>query len=359
MLPRLSVAAIKYGLTKEHNLHKIGPGDLMSQLIQFMQTFVIDANEGAEREGATADAQSRGKNKDLGGWAAQEESVSSSRRRGPPPTGEPAEQKKTAQGDPDEVAAEEMRETLRELDNVSCMLGCYRPYQICGIDWKKYIDGSEVTGFGASLLSCPQWSLLTPPLSSQVPLLLTLCCVCRCDLLCTDTHQAGYMDFASALHGLNHALNSDAFAASAAGGKLLCSTQRTSAIARLLVYYYSSRFLSASRFAKRARGVRACAQLSEGVLGSKTIRLRRAAAWTRTTMSERPMQVKFNSHLPSIPLLERSPADQPLADLPSSARLLRRSGVGMPKNLANGCASKSHRAAVVVLFPPPHHRLSS
>jgi hypothetical protein len=33
-----------------------------------------------------------------------------------------------------------------------------------------------------------------------------------------DTHQAGYMDFASALHGLNHALNSDAFAASAAGG---------------------------------------------------------------------------------------------------------------------------------------------
>lgn len=62
---------IKYGLTAEYNLDKIGAGDLMSQLIQFMQTFVLDAHEGMAREGATADAQARGKNKDLGGWASQ------------------------------------------------------------------------------------------------------------------------------------------------------------------------------------------------------------------------------------------------------------------------------------------------
>ena len=40
---------IKYGLTAENKLDKIGPGDLMSQLIQFMQTFVVDACQGALR----------------------------------------------------------------------------------------------------------------------------------------------------------------------------------------------------------------------------------------------------------------------------------------------------------------------
>ena len=62
---------IKYGVTAEHRLEKIGPGDLMSQLIQFMQTFVVDSSQGTAREGATADAQSRGKDKNLGGWASQ------------------------------------------------------------------------------------------------------------------------------------------------------------------------------------------------------------------------------------------------------------------------------------------------
>lgn len=62
---------IKYGLTAENKLDKIGPGDLMSQLIQFMQTFVLDSRGGTAREGATVDAQSRGKDKDLGGWASQ------------------------------------------------------------------------------------------------------------------------------------------------------------------------------------------------------------------------------------------------------------------------------------------------
>jgi hypothetical protein len=62
---------IKYGATVENKLDKIGPGDLMSQLIQFMQTFVVDACQGTAREGATAEAQSRGKDKNLGGWASQ------------------------------------------------------------------------------------------------------------------------------------------------------------------------------------------------------------------------------------------------------------------------------------------------
>ena len=145
-----TVAAIKYGLTEEHNLHKVGPGDLMSQLIQFMQTFVTDADEGADREGATAEAQSRGKNKDLGGWVSQEESVASTRRRGPQPTGEPTNQRNKSGGDADEAAAEEMREKLRKLaSSKSCM---HRPYQILGIDMAKYIDGAEVTGFGGSIL---------------------------------------------------------------------------------------------------------------------------------------------------------------------------------------------------------------
>ncbi len=62
---------IKYGVTAEKKLDKIGPGDLMSQLIQFMQIFVLDSRQGMAREGATAEAQSRGKDKDLGGWASQ------------------------------------------------------------------------------------------------------------------------------------------------------------------------------------------------------------------------------------------------------------------------------------------------
>ena len=53
---------IKYGATVENKLDKIGPGDLMSQLIQFMQTFVVDACQGTAREGATAEARRK--------WAA-------------------------------------------------------------------------------------------------------------------------------------------------------------------------------------------------------------------------------------------------------------------------------------------------
>ena len=60
-----------------------------------------------------------------------------------------------------------------------CRWILHRPFEVLGLNFRRWIDGSEVTGF--------------------------------------DTHQAGAMDFASALHGLNHALNSDAFAASAAG----------------------------------------------------------------------------------------------------------------------------------------------
>ena len=62
---------IKYGLTAEHGLDKIGPGDLMSQLIQFMQLFVLDARAGMTSEGATVVAKSRVKDKTLGGWTSQ------------------------------------------------------------------------------------------------------------------------------------------------------------------------------------------------------------------------------------------------------------------------------------------------
>lgn len=62
---------IKYGRTADNNLDKIGPGDLMSQLIQFMQMFVLDARDGAAREDATVEEQSLGKDKNLGGWTAQ------------------------------------------------------------------------------------------------------------------------------------------------------------------------------------------------------------------------------------------------------------------------------------------------
>lgn len=164
---------IKYGWTAE--LEKIGPGDLMSQLIQFMQMFVLDAFEGTAQEGATAEAQSRGKDKNFGGWASQEDSVGQRRRRGP--AQEDSDGAPRTEGDR-KLAIQTTREILERLKKTQCGK-FHRPYFILGIDWSQFIDGEEVTGL--------------------------------------KNHIEGQQDLASAKHSMEHTLKSDVFAAAAAG----------------------------------------------------------------------------------------------------------------------------------------------
>ena len=75
--------------------------------------------------------------------SVQEESVGASRRRGPPTTVTTDD----TEIDTFSAQADETRETLRRLRKVQCA-GFHRPYLIVGIDWSRYIDGQEVTGFG-------------------------------------------------------------------------------------------------------------------------------------------------------------------------------------------------------------------
>ncbi len=97
--------------------------------------------------------------------SVQEESVGASRRRGPPTT--------VTTDDADigafSAQAEETRETLRRLRKLQCA-GFHKPYLIVGIDWSRYIDGQEVTGFG-KWLACVA-DRHSSPTPSTCPVLL-------------------------------------------------------------------------------------------------------------------------------------------------------------------------------------------
>ena len=62
-----------YNVEEHHRLHQVGVGDLMSHLIQFMQSFAIDANKGKNSDSGTTAAVALAANSDLGGWHVQDD----------------------------------------------------------------------------------------------------------------------------------------------------------------------------------------------------------------------------------------------------------------------------------------------